>query len=181
MWDWCTLLSWLFLVYVVYTQRNPNLGLFSATLHYLKEVKCVTVREWGILCLFSGCMECNVTLVEIRKGLFAVVMYMLPVVARGQGKGLTLPFQTEILMGFYSFSLCMLRDWSTGLVGSAAGESVCPKVLRSTTSLKWLWWWKEKSGSCVCLQTQRALRCVINAINAVVGGSVSTSVGGKSL
>lgn len=179
MWDWCTLLSWLFLVYVVYTQLNPSLGLYSATVHYLKEVRYVTVREWGILCLFSGCMECNVTLVEIRKGLFVVVMYMLPVVAGGQGvRGWHFPSQTEIPVGFYSFSLCMLRDWSTGLVGSAAGESVCPKVLRSTTSFKWLWWWKEKPGSCVCLWTQMAFRCVINA---VVGGSVSTSVRGKSL
>lgn len=55
----------------------------------------MTVREWGILCLFSGCVECNVTLVEIRKGLFAVVMYMLPVVAKGQAKGLTVPFPRQ--------------------------------------------------------------------------------------
>lgn len=69
----------------------------------------MTVREWGILCL-SGCLECNVTLREIRKAFAAVDMYVLPVVARGQGKELTLPFQTEIPMGFYSFSFSMLRD-----------------------------------------------------------------------
>lgn len=40
------------------------------------------------------------TLVEIRKRLFAVVMYMLPVVARGQGKGLTLPSPDRNPNGF---------------------------------------------------------------------------------
>lgn len=75
------------MVYVVYAHLNPSLGLFSATMHYSKEVKRVTVREWGILCSSSGCVECNVTLVEIRKALAAVDMYVLPVVARRQGKG----------------------------------------------------------------------------------------------
>lgn len=59
---------------------------------------------------FSGCLECRVTSLGIRKALAAVDKYVLPVVARGQGKGLTLPFQTEIPMDFYSFSLSMLRD-----------------------------------------------------------------------
>lgn len=44
------------------------------------------------------------TLPEMRKALAAVDMYVLPVVARGQGKGLTLPFQPKIPMDFYSFS-----------------------------------------------------------------------------
>lgn len=47
---------------------------------------------------------------EIRKAFAAVDTYVLPVVARGQGEGLTLCFQTEIPMDFYSFSFSMLRD-----------------------------------------------------------------------
>lgn len=69
----------------------------------------MTVREWDILCLFSGCVECNVTLPEIRKALAAVDMYVLPVVARGQSKGLTLPFQPKIAMDFYRFSFSVLK------------------------------------------------------------------------
>lgn len=75
------------MVYVVYAHLNLSLGLFSATMHYSKEVKRVTVREWGVLFPFSGCVECNATLVEMRKALAVVDMYVLPVVARRQGKG----------------------------------------------------------------------------------------------
>lgn len=40
------------------------------------------------------------TLLENRNALAAIDMYVLPVVARGQGKRLTLPFQTEIPTDF---------------------------------------------------------------------------------
>lgn len=55
-------------------------------------------------------MECNVTFAGIRKALAAVGMYVLPVAARGQGKGLTLPFQPKTPVDFYSFSFSVLRD-----------------------------------------------------------------------
>lgn len=90
------------------------------------------IWEWDILCLCSGCVVCNVTFAGTRKALAAVAgTYVLPVAGRGQGKGLTLPFQAKTTVDFYSLSFCVLRDWSTGLLGSAAGESICPKVLRS--------------------------------------------------
>lgn len=96
-------------MYVIDTQLNPSLGLFSATIHYSKKVKCLTVREWDILCLFSGCVECNVTLPGLGKALTAVGVDVLPVAARGQGKGLTLPFQPETPVDFYSFSFSVLK------------------------------------------------------------------------
>lgn len=89
---------------------EPKLGVVFSHYPLFKGGEMCDCQGMGYPLPFSGCVECNVTLVEIRKGLFAVVVYMLPVVARGQGKGLTLLFQTEIPMGFYSFSLCMLRD-----------------------------------------------------------------------
>lgn len=70
----------------------------------------MTVGKWDSLRLFSGCEECSVTLPGIGKVVAAVGMYVLPVAARGQGKGLPLPFQPKIPVDFYSFSFSMLRD-----------------------------------------------------------------------
>lgn len=88
---------------------EPKFGVISSHYPLFKGGDMWDCQGMGYPLAFFRVSGVQCDLFGIRKALAAVDMYVLPVVVRGQGRGLTLPFQTEISRDFYSFSSRMLR------------------------------------------------------------------------